>query len=191
MKRMAAVLALCGVLGAAPPGRAASLAGVTLPDTYPVAGQALALNGIGLRTLTILRVKVYVAGLYLAQKSRDARAIMASPGPKVVLMQFLHSASKADVEKQYREGEAKNCGHGECAASDKDDFERLIAQTPGAAVGDTLTYVCTQRGLRVLANNKQVAEFANPDLATRILAGFIGAYPPSDELKASLLGAAE
>ena len=189
MKRRMAAWAWCGVLGLAAPGRAASISGYSLPDTFPVAGQALALNGIGLRTLTILRVKVYVAGLYLAQKSRDARAILASPGPKVVLMQFLHAASKADVEKQYREGEAKNCGHGECAQSDQADFERLIAETPGAAVGDTLTYICTQRGLRLLFNNKQVAEFANPSLANRILAGFIGPNPPSDDLKAHLLGA--
>ena len=189
MKRRLALLALCGVLGLAGPGRAASLSGVSLPDTYPLAGQTLVLNGLGIRTLTIFHVKVYVAGLYVAQKSRDARAILASPGPKVILMQFLHAASKADIEKQYREGEAKNCGHGECPPADQGDYERLIALTPGAAVGDTLTYVCTQRGLRVLFNNKQVGEIANADLAMRSLAGFIGASPPSEDLKASLLGA--
>jgi hypothetical protein len=189
MKRKLALLALCG-LCLARAGQAASISGLSLPDTYPLAGQTLVLNGLGIRTLTVFRVKVYVAGLYVTQKSRDARAILASPGPKVVLMQFLHAASKADIEKQYREGEAKNCGHGECAASDEGDYERLIALTPGAAVGDTLTYVCTQRGLRVLFNNKQIGEIANPDLAMRILAGFIGAYPPSEDLKAHLLGAA-
>ena len=191
MKRRLALLALCGLtLGVAEPGRAASISGLSLPDTYPLAGQTLVLNGLGIRTLTVFKVKVYLAGLYVAQRSRDARAILASPGPKVILMQFLHKASKEDVEKQYREGEAKNCGRGECNPSDKDDFERLIALTPGAAVGDTLTYICTQRGLRVLFNNKQVADIANPGLATRILAGFIGNYPPSDDLKAHLLGAA-
>ena len=189
MKRRLALLALCGLILAAP-GRAASISGLSLPDTYPLGGQTLMLNGLGIRTLTIFKVKVYLAGLYLAQRSRDARAILASPGSKVVLMQFLHAASKADVEKQYREGEAKNCGHGECNPSDKDDFERLIALTPGAAVGDTLTYICTQRGLRVLYNTKPVADIANPDLALRILAGFIGNNPPSEELKAHLLGAA-
>ena len=189
MKRKLALLALCGLVLAGP-GQAASISGLSLPDTYPLAGQTLMLNGLGIRTLTVFKVKVYVAGLYVAQRNRDARAILASPGPKVVLMQFLHAASKADIEKQYREGEAKNCGHGECNPSDKDDFERLIALTPGAAVGDTLTYVCTQRGLRVLFNNKQVGEIANPDLATRILAGFIGSNPPSEDLKAQLLGAA-
>lgn len=189
MKRRVALLALCGFLGLAGPGRGASISGQSLPDTYPLAGQSLVLNGLGIRTLTIFKVKVYVAGLYVTQRSRDARAILASPGPKVILMRFLHAASKADVEKQYREGEAKNCGHGECAASDQADFERLIAATPGAAVGDTLAYVFTQRGIRVLFNTRQVGDFANPDLAVRILGGFIGDNPPSEDLKARLLGA--
>ena len=188
MKRRLALLAMCGLILAAP-GRAASISGLSLPDTYPLGGQTLMLNGLGIRTLTVFRVKVYVVGLYLAQRSRDARAILASPGPKVILMQFLHKASKEDIEKQYREGEEKNCGHGECNPSDKDDFERLISLTPGAAVGDTLTYICTQRGLRVLFNTKPVVDIANPDLAMRILAGFIGNNPPSEDLKAHLLGA--
>lgn len=188
MKRRLALLALCGLLGLAGAGRAASISGYSLPDTYATGGQNLVLNGIGIRTLTIFRVKVYVAGLYVTQKSREARVILASPGPKVILMQFLHSASKADVEKQYREGEARNCGHGECAPSDQADFERLIAVTPGAAVGDTLTYLFTQRGVRVLFNNQQIGDFNNPDLALRILAGFIGDKPPSEDLRAHLLG---
>lgn len=190
MKRRWVMLAVCGLLGLMGPGQAASISGLSLPDTYAAGGQNLVLNGLGIRTLTIFRVKVYVAGLYVTQKSRDARVILASTGPKVILMQFLHSASKADVEKQYREGEARNCGHGECAASDQADFERLIAVTPGAAVGDTLAYLFTQRGVRVLFNNQQVGDFNNPDLALRILAGFIGDKPPSEDLRAHLLGAA-
>jgi hypothetical protein len=177
------------LLSLAVPAQAATYSGYTLPDAYPVDGQNLALNGMGIRTLTFLHIKVYVAGLYLAQRSGNAQAIMASGTPKVVLMQFLHSASKSDIEKQYREGEAKNCGHGECAKSDEADFETLIAATPAQEVGDTLTYIMSSKGLRVLADNKEIASFANPDLALRILAGFIGPTPPSEELKTRLLGA--
>lgn len=169
-------------------GHAATLGGVTFPDTYPAAGQTLVLNGMGLRTLTVFNVKAYAAGLYLAQKSEDARAIMASPGPKVILMQFLHAASKSQIEKQYREGEVKNCGHGECDPADEADFERLIAATPAAAVGDTLTYVLSSRGVRALFNNRVIGEFANRDFGLRLLAGFIGNMPPSEDLKRHLLG---
>ena len=171
------------------PGQAATLGGVTFPDTYPAAGQTLVLNGMGLRTLTVFNVRAYAAGLYLPQKSGDARAIMASPGPKVILLQFLHAASKAQIEKQYREGETKNCGHGECAPADEGDYERLIAATPAAAVGDTLAYVVSSRGVRALFNNRVIGEFANPDLGLRLLAGFIGNAPPSEDLKRHLLGA--
>ena len=177
-------------LGVPQPGRAATTGGASLPDTYPVAGgQQLMLNGLGIRTVTVFNVKVYVAGLYLAQRSNDARAILASPGPKVVLLQFLHAASKSDIEKHYREGEQNNCGHGGCAPADAADFERLIAATPAAAVGDTLTYVITSKGVRVLSNNRLDGEFANPDLGMRLLAGFIGETPPSQDLKQHLLGA--
>ena len=190
MNRRTAVLACLAPLGASlvRPGRAATLDGITFPDTYPAGGQTLVLNGMGIRTLTVFSVKVYAAGLYLAQRSTDARAILASPAPKVILMQFLHSASKSDIAKHYREGEARNCGHGECPPEDEGDFERLIAATPGAAVGDTLTYVLTNRGVRALFNNRAIGEYANADLGMRLLAGFIGPVPPSEDLKRHMLG---
>ncbi len=183
---MLKVLGVCLALLSS--AQAATLDGLSLPDTYPTAGQTLKLNGIGIRTLTLLRVKVYIAGLYVGQPSHDARAIMASPGPKVILLQFLHSASKSDIDKHYREGEERNCAKGGCNPADEADFEKLIAATPAAAVGDTLTYVMSGKGIRVLFNDKTIGDFNNPDLAQRLLAGFIGDIPPSEELKQKLLG---
>jgi len=167
---------------------AATLGGATLPDSYLVDGQTLTLNGIGIRALTIFNVKVYVAGLYLLRASHDTQQILASPGPKVIVLKFLRSGSKAQVEKQYREGETKNCGNGGCAASNQADFERLVAVAPAVNAGDTSTYIFTARGMRVLANSRLIGDFANPDLAYHMLDGFIGANPPSPELRSSLLG---
>jgi hypothetical protein len=170
---------------------AATLDGVTLPDRYPVEGQSLVLNGIGVRTLTIFSVKVYVAGLYLQQESHNAPQILASPGSKVLVLQFLHSGSKADVEKEYREGEKNNCGNGGCDPADAADFEKLIAAAPAVKVGDTSTYIFTSHGFTFLANNRPVAQFNNPSLGKRVLAGFIGDHPPSADLRSALLGQAE
>jgi hypothetical protein len=167
---------------------AATLEGATLPDSYTVGGQTLTLNGIGLRTLTIFRVRIYVAALYLAQPSHNANQILASPGPKVIRLQFIHSGSKAQVEKEYREGEEKNCGHGGCAPTDQADFERLIVAAPAVEPGDTSTYIFTDNGVRVLANDQVIGDFADRDLAYHLLAGFIGDHPPSDSLRAQLLG---
>jgi hypothetical protein len=173
------------------PAPAATLEGVTLPDTWPVDGQSLVLNGIGLRTVTIFHVRAYVAGLYLVRRSQDAAQILASPDPKVIVLQFLHAGSKAQVEHSYREGEANNCGHGECDPSDAADFDRLVAVAPAVEPGDTSTYVITHRGVTVYANGRMLIAFANRDLALRLLIGFIGPHPPSQELKRQLLGLPE
>lgn len=187
LRKLIAGLACCWMASAAP-GFAATLDGVTLPDSYPVDGQRLVLNGLGARTYTIFNVKGYVAGLYLAQPSHDPKAIFASTTPKVIVLQFLHQASKADVEKEYRAGEAINCGNGDCDPADKPDFEHLITVAPGVKVGDITTYIFTSRGVRVLANNVQIDDIANRDLAFRLLSGFIGAHPPSEDLRQHMLG---
>jgi hypothetical protein len=170
---------------------AATIEGVTFPEHFPIDGQTLVLNGVGLRTVTIFHVKIYVAGLYLPHQSHDQAQILASPGTKVIVMRFLHAGSKADVERQYRKGEQENCGAGECDPADAPDFERLIAAAPAVEPGDTFTYVITDSGFRLYFNNKIVIEIANKDLGYRILAGFIGAHPPSPELKQALLGQPE
>lgn len=184
IKRTAVALSLLWASAAG----AATLDGVTLPDHYTVGGQSLVLNGIGARTLSIFNVKIYVAGLYLPQPNHNAAQILKEPGTKVLILSYLHSGSKAEVEKEYRAGEQTNCGGGGCDPSDAADFDRLVAAAPGVKVGDTTTYIMSAQGLDVLANNQPIGRYTNKDLAYRILEGFIGAHPPSAELRSQLVG---
>ncbi len=170
---------------------AATLSGVTLPDSYTVGGRSLMLNGIGLRTLTIFHIKAYVAALYLPRPNHDARQILASSEPKVLILKFIRFGSKQRVEHQYREGEQENCGKGGCDPADQADFERLVAAAPAVNAGDTSTYVFTAKGVQVFANDKLIGDFANHDLAYHLLAGFIGDHPPSPVLRRQLLGLPE
>ncbi len=190
MKTIRLLLVVAGCIAGGVPiaARAASVGGYSLPDTYAVDGQTLHLNGIGIRALSIIGIKIYVAALYLAAPGRDARAIEGAATPKVLLLQYLHDGSKQQVEDEYRKGQRQNCGHGECPQSDAADFERLVAAAPPVKVGDTTTYIVTSRGLRVLANNRPVIDIANPDLGMRMLDGFIGAHPPTTDLRDALLG---
>jgi hypothetical protein len=185
LRRLMPIVVSCWLASIA---TAATLEGVTLPDTYSVDGQSLVLNGIGLRTLTVLAVRAYIAGLYLPRPNHNAQQILASPDPKVILLKYIRGASKERVEKQYRAGEAVNCGNGGCDPSDEQDFERLVAAAPAVNAGDTTAYIFTPRGVRVFANDRLIDEFVNRDLAYRLLAGFIGDHPPSQELRRRLLG---
>lgn len=186
VQTLTAALIACGLAGAAP---AASLGGATLPDTYPAVGQTLVLNGTGLRTLTIFNVKVYVAGLYLAKPSHEAAEILGSTTPKVLVLQFLHTGTKAEVEAQFREGEQNNCGAGQCAPEDKPVFDALLRDIPAVAVGDTFTFILDGGGT-VLVNNRAISRFTSRSLTRQLLAGFIGDHPPSTDLRQHLLGLA-
>jgi hypothetical protein len=181
-------LLLTAALCMAPAARAATLADVQVPDTLQVDGKPLVLNGVGLRTLTFLRIKIYVASLYLPKKSNDAKAILASPGPKVMSLHYIHSGSKEQVQDRYREGEKVNCGNGGCDASLQSDFDKLVASALPVREGDITNFVVTKEGFRVIFNGRPVVSFNDSRLGNMIIEGFIGAHPPSEDLRAGLLG---
>lgn len=93
----------------ASPARAARLAGVTLPDTANVGGTALVLNGIGLRTYSVMAVPIYVADLYLQTPSHDADAILASFSVKLLVLQFVRNVPAAKVRDAGHTGLLNNC----------------------------------------------------------------------------------
>jgi hypothetical protein len=58
--------------------------GINFPEQ--VQASPLMLNGLALRQATMLKVNVYVAALYVAQKSTDANAILAANTPKKLVL---------------------------------------------------------------------------------------------------------
>src|SRR5258706_5463826 len=87
--------------------RAAQLAGVSMPDSLPVAGKKLKLNGQGLRTK--LFFKIYVAGLYIETPTHDATAIVAADAPKKIVMHFLYGkVTQQQLIDAWNEGFAAN-----------------------------------------------------------------------------------
>src|SRR4051794_31856801 len=88
---------------------AAELDGVVMPDTQDVAGHHLVLNGLGLRTYSILRVHVYVAGLYLEHRSADPDAILSSNQLKLLRFVFVRDVDAEDARKSWRVALERNC----------------------------------------------------------------------------------
>jgi len=69
---------------------AAEVGGVKLEDKVTVSGQELVLNGAGVRTKVVF--KVYVASLYLPQKSSDLAGVLAK-APRRIQLSMLRSLS--------------------------------------------------------------------------------------------------
>ena len=116
--------------------RAASLAGVTLPDTEQVGDTKLLLNGLGLRTK--MMVKVYVAGLYVVQKSSDPGAIIKADAPKRIVMGFVRGVSKSQLADAFTE--SFNDNSADAVKTLKADIERLLGALEPVKEGDQMVF---------------------------------------------------
>ncbi len=165
--------------------QAASLNGVTMPDTLQVGGTNLVLNGLGLRTKYM--VKVYVAGLYLEQKSSDAGTIIKSDAPKRIDMKFLHGASKSQMTDAFDESFTDNTP--DARKTMKPDIDRLLAALEPVKPGDEMvfTYVPAS-GTTLTINGKEKVTIAGPAFGQVLFSVWFGPKPPNGDLKKGMLG---
>src|SRR5271165_57777 len=106
--RVAAMLGVAVALLSASVSSASAVevAGVKLDETASVANQELKLNGAGIRYKFI--IKVYVAGLYLAEKKSTLAEILALPGAKRVTMVLLRDIESDSLGQAFMDGIKKN-----------------------------------------------------------------------------------
>ena len=186
--RAGLALAACLIVCVAAPALAGERAGVTLPDQATVEGRTLVLNGMGLRKATWLRVRIYVAGLYLEEKSPDADAILRPERTKRVVLVFVRAVGRKDLLDAWDESFKENDG-GDLAAT-----EASLATFHGfmpdrVAKGDTFTFTYLP-GTGVLVAVKDEARGTIPGtaFAHSLFATWLGKKTPSPALKAGLLG---
>jgi hypothetical protein len=189
MKRVAVAAAVAWALGAHIPvsGTAGELDGVTLPDQVTVEGRTLALNGMGLRQATILRVHVYVAGLYLEARSPDASQIIASEGTKRLVLHFVRDVGRGNLVEAWDEGFAKSAGPGLAALRDR--VTTLDTWMVDVKRGETLVFTqIPRRGVVVEVKGQTKGTLDGADFARALWGIWLGDRPPNPELKKGLLG---
>lgn len=164
---------------------AASLAGVTLPDTEQVGNTKLVLNGLGLRTKII--VKVYVAGLYLEQKSSDPNAILKADAPKRIVMHFVHGASKSQMADAFNDSFKDNSP--DAMKTMKADIDRLLDALEPVKSGDEMVFTYVPgTGTTFALNGKDKLTIAGPAFAPVLFSVWLGPKPPNADLKKGMLG---
>lgn len=184
-KMWLSVLILALAVTPALPLYAASLAGVNLPDTAQVGGTTLALNGLGLRTK--FTVKVYVAGLYLPQKSSDADAILKADAPKRIVMHFVHSASKSQMTDAFDESFNDNAP--EARKTMKADIDRMLGALDAVKPGDQMVFTYVPgAGTTLAINGTDKVTIAGSEFGRVLFSVWLGPKPPNAGLKKGLLG---
>jgi len=184
------MMLVTGLLGLAQSVWAVEVAGVKLDDTVRVANADIKLNGAGVRTKAIF--KVYVAGLYLAEKKTTVADVLAEPGPKRISLVMLRDISADALGSAFMEGLSHNNTVNERATiiNQMLKFGEMFAATRALKKGDIVTTDWIPgSGTLVQINGKKNAEIY-PDVAfyNALLKIWLGDQPADSTLKKQLLG---
>lgn len=182
-------LAFAFVLLLGAPAFGAEVAGVQVADKVAVDSRDLALNGAGLRTRLFFRV--YVVGLYLPEKKRDAAAVLAEPGPKRIAIHMLRDVGADTFSEALVEGLKANHSQAEYPALEArvKQLEAIMAQVQEAKKGMAIALDWAGGATRVSIDGKPAGEpIAGDDFYRALLRIWLGEHPVQDDVKQALLG---
>ena len=161
------------------------VAGVKMSDSATVEGKNLRLNGMGLRKKVIF--KVYVAGLYLENPSKDASTVLSSEQVKSIHLRMLRSISGSELSDSIGEAFWRNAGPSKSTLNAR--LQKLKAMFPSVVPGDliVLTYV-PGKGTAVSAKDQQKGIVEGKDFSDALFSVWLGPDPVQPDLKKLLLG---
>jgi hypothetical protein len=160
---------------------------VAFPDSVKAGDADLLLNGLGLRKATMLSVKVYVAGLYLPERSNDPAQILGTDRQWRLVLRFVRDVDAPDIRDAFEEGFEK-------AADNKLDALRARIDALNSKIvdfkeGEYLSYdYDPAKGTVIDVNGATGAAIEGADFANALLKISIGPEPPNEDLKSGLLG---
>jgi hypothetical protein len=162
--------------------------GVTMPDEYKLGADTLLLNGLGARLATMLKVRVYVAGLYLKEHVHDPAAIIATDQPRYLELDFVRDVSKKDMTDAWTEGFKKNAGGKMPGLSG--DLATLNGAMADLSKGSKLAFAYQPgKGTDVSIDGVSKVVIPGADFASALISIWLG-DPPNKEVKTGLLGGA-
>jgi hypothetical protein len=183
MIRIALTTVLPGLVAVASV-HAATLAGVELPDSVTVDGTKLVLNGMGLRQATVLRVKAYVGGLYLEERTNDGDTVINSRQVKRVTMKFLRNIDRAPLASGWTDELRKAP-----SKIPEDRIAQFTSLLPDVKKGDTMSFTWRPgTGIEITLNGKAIGTVPGDDFARALFAVWFGPKPGDENLKRGMLG---
>ncbi len=161
--------------------------GISFPEHIQARGETLTLNGLGLRKATIFNIKVYVGALYVAHPTSAANAILDSREPVQIELAFVFHATAGQLRGAWQEGFEKS------APGRLSQLQSRIAQLQGwmksVGSGQRMSFLRIPGvGLQYSLDGTVQGTIAGDDFARAFLAIWLGPSPPSQALRAGLLG---
>jgi len=187
-RTLGAALAVA-LLALAAPAHARECEGATFPEAITVAGHRLVLNGLGVREATIFHVNVYVAGIYVEQRSRNGADLHGADKVTRMVLKFVRDVDQDTMNEGIERGFRVNAGDNLPAFESR--IRQLRGYIPDLDEGLVLifTYV-PERGLEVRVGRRVMGVIEGADFAEVFFNIWLGPNPPNRSLRTGLLGGA-
>lgn len=154
------------------------LNGIIYPDTLSYNSNEYVLNGLGQRLATWFNVKVYVAALYVQEKSTESSKLLNSSSDKIIKLKFQRFVKSTDMIKALNTAMKTN----------KDGKDKLNKLVQDIEKDQEVVYYLTKDKIEVSYNGTSAGSVNVQGIDRDFLNVFIGDNPPNEELKAGLLG---
>ena len=166
---------------------AMEIAGVDVPQSLTVGNKALVLNGAGIRKKVI--IKIYVGSLYLEAKQKEVGKVLADPGAKSIVMNFLYKeVGRNRTIEGWNKGFDNNHSTKELIPLKKriNQFNSLFTTV---YEGDEirLDYL-PGKGTQVIINGTLRGTVPGEDFHQAVMKIWLGAKPADKKLKKAMLG---
>jgi hypothetical protein len=159
---------------------------VQFPEHLQLQATSLTLNGLGVRKATFLKINVYVAALYLPNRTADARAIIESSGPFELDLQFVRGVGAKSIRDGFEEGFAQSSGGN---AALKSRIATLEGWMEDIRAGERMSFIgLAGGGVQFSFAGRLKGTLEGEDFTRALLAIWLGEHPPNVELKTGLLG---
>lgn len=162
--------------------------GVSLPAKLKTATSELNYNGGGVRKKAFF--KVYVLGLYLTDKSKDAAAILKSNSEMAARLQITSGVVNSEnMSEAIKEGFTKSTNGNIAPLKSKiDEFIGLFSKEPIKEKDVFILNYVPNVGVKTFKNGKLLATIAGEDFKNALYGIWIGANPIDAALKTALVG---
>jgi len=165
--------------------KAVQFEGFEFPHEIQVENERLALNGLALRKVTFLGIRVLVAGLYLPRPISEPLAIEKMAGPKQLRLHFLKNVSAKTIATTWTEELMKNCVTSCPEIKDKaTGLEQLIS---GVKKNDLLVITFEKDRLILQLNDQKEGSINGSEFTLAFLRIWIGDHPINEDFKKDLL----
>ena len=165
---------------------AIDVAGIKMPDTIKAAGQDLVVNGGDKRTKFMM--KVYVAALYLKQKSSDAQKIIDADEPMAIKLQITSGLVTPDKMKTaIDEGFEKSTGGNIAPIKAKIDAFTAVFKEIASGIIYDFVYV-PGKGVEIYKNGQLASTIQGLDFKKAMFGIWLCDKPAQESLKEAMLG---